>query len=96
MSDKPILAKNVNFVNGVTALGSKLSLQASKSNTLEVTPLGLKATSQSSGRVILVPFTNISGMELYPEPRQEPAKQSAPVKSVSMMAVPAETKPETN
>lgn len=64
---KRIMAKNVNFHIGVTSLGSKLSLQATKNNELEVTVYGVKATSKTTGRTVLIPFSNITGIELVPE-----------------------------
>ena len=75
MADKTkMLAKNVNFQVGVTSLGSKLSLQASKNNELEVTAYGVKATSHTTGRVVLIPYSNITGIELIPEPGTVVAK----------------------
>lgn len=67
------LAKSVNFHIGVTALGSALSLRASPYNELEVTPMGVIAHSKKSNRTVLIPYSNITGVELInnPEPKQD-------------------------
>lgn len=62
---KKVLAKVFQMVVGVDLIGSKMSMAASKTLQLEVTPLGIKATS-AKGRVVLIPWTNIKGCELYP------------------------------
>lgn len=74
-----LLAKNVNFINGVPSLGSKLSLQAKHGNTLEVTQFGVIATSKGTGRSVLIPFSNISGVDLVTEAKPktlEPVKNA--------------------
>lgn len=62
---KKMLAKVVHLHLGAVALGGKMSLQASKSNELEVIAQGVKATSKSSKRSILLPWSNIVDVELY-------------------------------
>lgn len=59
-----ILAKVVQLGIGVDLLGAALSLQSKKGNELEVTPLGIKATSAKNGRVVLIPWANIRACEL--------------------------------
>lgn len=66
-SDSKIYASKCQMAVGVDLLGSKLSLVAGKSTSLEVTPLGIKAKSSNSGRTVLIPWTNVKGVELYPE-----------------------------
>lgn len=67
-----VLAKTVQLGVGIDALGSTLSLSSvrtgktGKKSELEVTPLGVRAVSGSTGRVVLVPFANIRGIELMP------------------------------
>lgn len=63
MGNDKVLAKAVHLGLGVDLLGSKTSLNAKSGNELEVTPLGIKATGRS-GRVVLVPWANIKGVEL--------------------------------
>lgn len=58
------LAKSVNFHIGVTALGSALSLRANATVQLEVTPNGVIAYSSKHKRTVLVPYSNITGVEL--------------------------------
>lgn len=86
MSDKDgkVFAKNVNFVNGVNQLGSRLSLQANRHNTLEVTAIGVKATSTSTERSLLIPWNNISGIELYYDGPHKAVVIEAPPKNVPM------------
>jgi hypothetical protein len=59
-----VLAKTVQLGIGVDLLGSMMSLSSSRGNELEVTPLGVKATSKKNGRVVLIPWANIRGVEL--------------------------------
>lgn len=69
-----ILAKTVQFFKGVELMASKSSAQTTKKTEVEVTPLGVKCTSFASKRVILVPWANVTGCELYFE---EPNKDDA-------------------
>lgn len=59
-----VYAKTVQLAIGVDLLGSAMSLNDRRGNELEVTPLGIKAIGQKSKRVILIPWTNIRGIEL--------------------------------
>lgn len=60
-----VLCKAFHMVIGVDLIGSKTSLSTSKNMELEVTPLGIKAYSKSSKRLVLIPWTNIKGAELF-------------------------------
>lgn len=62
---KKVLCKAFHMVVGVDLIGSKTSLSTSKNMELEVTPLGIKAYSKNSGRLVLIPWTNIKGAELF-------------------------------
>lgn len=64
---KKLLAKAFHMAIGVDLIGSKTSMAASKTMELEVTPLGIKCASKNSGRLVLIPWPNIKGVELYPE-----------------------------
>jgi hypothetical protein len=59
-----VLAKTVQLGIGVDMLGSAMSLNNSRGNILEVTPLGVRAVSKKNGRVVLLPWANIRGVEL--------------------------------
>lgn len=61
---KKVLAKTVQLGIGVDLLGSALSLQSRKGNELEVTPMGVLATSGKNGRRIIIPWANIRACEL--------------------------------
>lgn len=61
-----ILAKTVQLGLGLDLLGSTLSLNHRRGNELEVTPIGIKATSAKNGRVVIIPWANIKGVELLP------------------------------
>lgn len=60
---KKVLAKSVHLGLGVDLLGSQTSLTSKRGNELEVTHLGIKATGKT-GRVVLIPWANIKGVEL--------------------------------
>lgn len=64
IAPKKVLAKAFHMVVGVDLIGAKTSLAASKNMELEVTPLGIKASSRATGRTVLIPWTNIKGAEL--------------------------------
>lgn len=71
-----LFAVNVRLISGCDLLPGKTSLVATRSNgvSLEVTSIGVIASSANSGRNVLIPHANISGMELAPNP-------GAPVKA---------------
>lgn len=85
-----VLAKTIHLGLGLDLLGAKTSLSANRGTELEVTPLGVKANSGKNERVILIPWANIKGCELFPEvqpemiknleevPSQEPRKAGRP------------------
>lgn len=62
-----VFAKTVQLAIGTDLLASATSLNSKRGNLLEVTPLGIKARSAKSGRVILIPWTNIRAAELMPD-----------------------------
>lgn len=66
-----VLCKNMHMVVGVDFIGSKTSMSASRNLELEVTPLGIKAFSKSTGRLVLIPWTNVKGAELFPVKDEE-------------------------
>lgn len=76
-----ILVKTVHLHVGSPALGGKMSLQSSKNNILEVTPEGIKATSTSSKRTLLIPYSNVVDCELFYEPVVKTAPQPTAVLS---------------
>jgi len=59
-----IYAKTVQLAIGVDLLGSAMSLNDRRGNELEVTPLGIRAVGLKSKRTVLIPWTNIRGIEL--------------------------------
>jgi hypothetical protein len=65
-----VLAKSVHLGLGLDLLGSKTSLNSKRGNELEVTALGVKAKN-AAGRVVLIPWANIKGVELAPEEPSE-------------------------
>lgn len=56
---------------GVDLIGSKTSMAASANTTMELypadRPVGVLVHSRKSDRTILIPLTNIKGMELFTE-----------------------------
>ena len=53
---------------GVDLIGSKMSMASSRTVDLEATAVGIRCTSKGSGRVIVIPYSNVKGFEMYPEP----------------------------
>ncbi len=70
-----VLAKTVQFFKGVELMGSKASAQTGRFGEVEVTPMGVKCTSFKSKRTVLVPWANVTGVELFYE---QPATPEAP------------------
>lgn len=66
--------KTVQFAVGVDLLGSKMTLTAQRGTELELTGVGVMAHSRSTGRTVLIPFSNIKGLELLPEEKETKAK----------------------
>jgi hypothetical protein len=58
-----VLAKVVQLYAGLDLIGSKQTVN-SKDAELEVTPVGVKMTSKKTKREILLPWSNIKGVEL--------------------------------
>ena len=61
-----IKAKGFHMAIGLDLIGSKTSFTDKRAD-LEVTPLGVKMVSKENGRVVLIPWTNIKGVELFPD-----------------------------
>lgn len=60
-------AKTIQLGLGVDMLGSRMSLSATRGNTLEIHSYGVIAVSGKNGRRILIPWSNIKGVELLNE-----------------------------
>jgi len=60
------LAKTIHLYTGVDLMGSKTSVHY-KEAEIEVLPIGAKITSKKTKRVIVIPWANIKGAELFPE-----------------------------
>jgi len=56
----------VHFAIGLDLIGSKTSLSYTKYD-IEATAIGIKAMSRTTGRTIVVPYSNVKGFELLPE-----------------------------
>lgn len=67
IAPRKIMAKTVQLGIGLDLLGASLSLNSRSGNELEVTHLGVRAVSKKNGRVVLIPWANIRGVELVPE-----------------------------
>ena len=61
-----VLAKVVHLYAGVDLIGSKTSLHHREAE-IEVTPIGVKMVSKKTSRVILIPWSNVKGAELFKE-----------------------------
>jgi hypothetical protein len=78
-----VLCKIVHFYKGVELMGSKQTARTDRNTEVEATPLGVKCTSFKSKRTVLVPWSNVTGCELFyeaPAPKEvEPPKvETAP------------------
>lgn len=60
-----VLAKSVHLYAGLDLIGSKTTI-SHKDAEIEVTPIGMRITSKKTKRVILVPYANVKGAELFP------------------------------
>jgi hypothetical protein len=59
--------KALHMAVGVDLIGSATSLAASRNMDLELVEAGVLATSKKTNRVMLIPYSNIKGLELMPE-----------------------------
>lgn len=50
---------------GVDLIGSKMSMATRPGVHIEATAVGLKMRSKTSKRVVLIPYANCKGLELY-------------------------------
>lgn len=48
---------------GLDLIGSKMSLVSGKNYELEATGIGIRVHSKSTGRVIVIPYSNVKGFE---------------------------------
>jgi len=56
----------VHFAVGLDLIGAKTSLHTSKYHIV-ATAIGIAATSRTTNRTIVVPYSNVKGFELMPE-----------------------------
>lgn len=70
-----VLGKVVHLYAGLDLIGSKTSLTHRESE-IEVTPVGLRITSKKTQRVILLPWSNVKGVELLTENEGVAGKKS--------------------
>ena len=82
MSAEKLFAKHVQLGLGTDYLKGKTTIQASRGNTLEVTPMGIIAISGKNSRRLLIPWANIRGVELLKEGEELPV-------DVSLQNIPA-------
>lgn len=66
--------KTMHMAIGVDFIGSKTSLKTDRNTTLEATSIGIKATSKTTKRVVVIPYSNVKGFELFPDAQTEPDK----------------------
>lgn len=73
--------KRFHMYAGVDLVGSKTSMAESRNITLEATSVGIKMHSKTSNRIVVVPYPNIKGFELYPEEQAVPIFNEATAES---------------
>lgn len=83
MSNPKVLV--VHFAIGIDIIGSKTSLHNSKYD-IEATAIGICATSRSTNRIIVVPYSNVKGFELVPEGGLQNIKAPAQQRAEAAMA----------
>jgi hypothetical protein len=74
VSNGALLATQVELGVGAHLMGQTLTMSASRGSRLEVGNLGITAKSQS-GRVMLIPWTNIKCIELTPATSSKPRRR---------------------
>ena len=86
-----IYVKVCHLHQGLDLIGSATSMHF-RNAEMEVTPIGIKTISIKTGRIVLLPWTNIRGCELFPE-GYEPPKRPEPKKPVDIgQSVPAKNR----
>ena len=65
-----VLSKVVHLYAGVDLIGSKTTINY-KEAEIEVTPIGMRVISKKTGRIILIPFSNVKGAELFPQDSED-------------------------
>jgi hypothetical protein len=68
--------KRFHLYAGLDLIGSKTSMAESRNVTLEATSIGIKMNSKATGRIVVIPYTNVKGFELYPESAKSSAIDS--------------------
>lgn len=58
--------KTIQMAIGCDLIGSKMSL-GHKENEMTERPHGIEILSKKTGRIMLIPYTNIKGYEILPE-----------------------------
>lgn len=71
---------------GVDLIGSKTSMQASKTVDLWETDRGIEMYSKTSNRTLVIPYSNVKGYELFPEVKQAEEEAKAAPKRVNKQA----------
>ena len=72
-----IKVKAFQMAIGCDLIGSKMSMAASKNLSLELVAIGVKAYSAATNRTIIIPFSNMKGIEMFPE-TNETVSEDAP------------------
>lgn len=67
-ASEKLYATRIEFGLGSSLLGQALTMSAAKGSILEVTEMGIMATSKE-GRVVLVPWSNVRCCELKGKPK---------------------------
>ncbi len=70
VSKSKVMAKVVHLYAGLELIGSKSSVSHREAE-IEVTPMGLRIVSKKTKRLILIPWANVKGCELFPQPDEE-------------------------
>lgn len=59
--------KAMHMAIGVDLIGSATSMSAGRHVELEATAIGIRMYSKKSKRVIVIPYSNVKGFELFPD-----------------------------
>lgn len=70
--------KRFHMYAGVDLVGSQMSMAESRNVMLEATSIGIRMTSAKTNRVVVIPYSNVKGFEVYPEGMEPKTAVSLP------------------
>lgn len=62
--------KRLHMYAGVDLIGAKTSMAENRNISLEATAIGIKMISKGTNRIVVIPYSNVKGFEMYPEEQE--------------------------